>query len=562
MVSLSRKIIGTFVVVSLLVGLTSGLSYYFLQRIDSSYSTLLQDHSAILQHASDIQYYTQLQNSLLFSHLVEPSKDKEEQLKAANTTLSSIIQKMTTLTQNEDELKEIQSLGESNETFARLLTKVSDYINQDKLDLAKSEAKMWAVPLTETLAQTATKIQTSEKKLMEQKAADNQELVSATFLMLVLVSVFAFVFALAIGILLSRMIVRPMRAMVSAAKRIASCDLTVEDITVKNRDEIRDLANAFNQMKENLHVMISQVGANTAQVAATSEALSESSGRVSQSSTQIHKIIQDISVGTESQVSSVHQGVSIIEEMSASVYQIADVTQSVNLKSAHALDAATAGNDAIETATKQMNSIDLKMKELSLSVQRLGSRSSQIVTAVDVITSIAKQTNLLALNASIEAARAGDSGKGFAVVAEEVRKLSQLTSNAAQEVSHLIESILTETSEVASSSAEGIKEVNTGKNVVNQAGEAFQRIQSAVNEVALQINQVTEQSRQIAHKSKVAVEAIRSIDIVAQQAASASSHITTNVEDQNNSIDQIVQSATNLRSMAEGLQNLLKRFTV
>ena len=560
--SLRNKIVGTFVIVSLLVGVTSGMSYTYLNKVDSSNSQLLSETVSTLKHVSEIKEKTQMQNSSLFGYVLDPSKDKEKLLTDMNSTLSSIIKEMGDQAKNEDQKSAIQSMMDSNQTFARLVKKVTDYADNGNASLAKAEAMQWAIPTTETLTQAAGKIEELEKTAQEEASARNHDTVISTIRTLIWVSVAAFLFALAIGLLLSRMIVRPMRSMVQAAERIAASDLTVSDIHVKNRDELRGLATAFNQMKANLHSLISQVGSSAKQVAAASEALSVGSGQVSQSSEQITNIVQEISTGTDAQVRSVHMGVAIMEEMSAAVDLIAGVTQAANVKSTQAQREAGAGNEAVDTAIAQMNSIHQKMKELASSVQRLGQRSEQIVNANGMISNIARQTNMLALNASIEAARAGAAGKGFAVVADEIRKLSMQTGAAAEEVAELVESIQSETSEVVSRAEAGSREVETGLEVVSEARNTFQRIQSAMDELASQIEEVTGRSVDISEKTRAAVEVIRSIDEVAGQTAAGARVVSSNVEGQYASMEEIVSSAVVLNSMAEDLQKLIGRFRV
>jgi len=561
-VSLSSKIIGAFVIVSLLVGATSGLSYTYLNRVDKSYAKLLSDNVSMLKLVSAIKEKTQIQNSLLFGYVLDPNKDKETQLTDMNTALTGLMSDMSKLTQHEDEQSAIQSMEDSNQTFARLVKKVTEYANKGDVSLAKAEATQWAIPTTQTLTQAANKIEELEKGLQDEASLHNHAVVLSTIRTFIWVSAAAFIFALIIGFVLSRMIVRPVRLMVRAAERIAGSDLTVSDIEVKNSDELRDMAMAFNQMKANLHSLISEVGGSAKRVAAASEALSAGSTQVSVASEQITNIVQEISFGTEAQVNSVHQGVGIMEAMSTAVDRIADVTQVANVKSTHAQTEAEAGNAAVETAIAQMNAIHERMKELAATVHRLGSRSEQIVGANSLIAGIARQTNMLALNASIEAARAGAAGKGFAVVADEVRKLSVQTGDAAAQIAGLVESIQDETLEVAARAEAGSQEVTTGLVIVGEAKAAFTRIQGAMDELACQIGEVTERSDDIADKARAAVEVIRSIHDVAGQTASGAKVVSSNVEGQYASMQEMVSSAAILSNMADDLHRLIGKFRI
>ncbi|MDD9272173.1 methyl-accepting chemotaxis protein [Paenibacillus sp. GCM10023248] len=561
-VSLRGKIVGAFAIVSLLVAVTSGMSYTYLHKVDNSYTKLLSDNVSILRNVADIKEKTQMQNSMLFGYVLDPTPEKEKLLNDMNGTLTSIIAQMGELSHSEEEQSAIQSMVDSNQTFARLVKKVAEYADKGNVPLAKAEAMQWAIPTTDTLTQAAAKIEELERSVQEEAIARNHDVVTSTVRTLIWVSVAAFLFALAIGLLLSRAIVQPIRSMVRAAERIAACDLTTADIQVSNRDELRVLATAFNAMKANLHSIISQVGSSAQHVAAASEALSYNSEQVSESSERITFTVQDISMGTDAQVQCVHQGVSIMEEMSAAVTQIAGVTQMAHEHSSLAQEAAGSGHEAVETAIAQMRAIHLKMKELAASVERLGVRSAQIVEANAMIAGIARQTNMLALNASIEAARAGAAGKGFAVVAEEVRKLSMQTGAAAEEVTELVAGIQDETRMVMVSTEAGSREVETGLDVVGVAQVTFGRIRTAMDDVARQIGEVAESSAAISEKTRAAVDVIRAIDEVAGQTAAGARNVSTNIEGQYASMEEIVSSAAVLSTMAGDLQALIARFRV
>lgn len=100
---------------------------------------------------------------------------------------------MGKLAGNEDEQGAIQSMADSNQTFMRLVNKVTEYADKGNVDLAKAEAMQWAIPTTETLTQSAAKIEELERTVQEVDTARNHDVVQSTVRTLIWVSVAAFV---------------------------------------------------------------------------------------------------------------------------------------------------------------------------------------------------------------------------------------------------------------------------------------------------------------------------------------------------------------------------------
>jgi methyl-accepting chemotaxis protein len=559
---MSRKLIGAFVAVSLIVALTSLLSYFFVQRIHQSSQELLTHQTEVLTQLSVIQMLTERQKGLLFRYLIEPGSEWEQQLVTVNEQLKSEIIGLSADSSEVNMSLEEQSLEESNQTFARLVAKVTDYVQQGKPDLARSEALLWAVPTTDAISQSANSIQESERNFMSAAELSNQKRVDVTVRLLAGASLLALLLAIVIGWMLARMLVRPMKRLVVAAGEIASGDLTGEDVVVRNRDELGKLAGAFNGMKANLQGLIRQAGSNAGQVAVTAEGLRAHSERLGSLSEEISSVIGEIAAGSEKQLRNVRQGVAEMGNMSLSTSGIEEATGIVNERSWVARDAAGAGKHSIEQVMRQMEAIRSQMDGLASAVERLTQRTAAIDQAANVISTIARQTNMLALNASIEASRAGSHGKGFAVVAQEVRKLSEQTAKAAAEVGATTELIRAEMTEVATSTSSGYREVAIGIEIVRKADDAFARIEGAVDDVAHQIGEMTRRSEEMAARSRSAAEAMESIRMVTEQTAAGARGVTASTEEQFAAMEEIIASAALLSKDAEELQGRIAQFRV
>lgn len=355
---------------------------------------------------------------------------------------------------------------------------------------------------------------------------------------------------------------KPITYLINYAQKIATGDLSGEDIKVSSKDEIGDLAGTLNMMAQNLRTLISQVSKNAEQVSSAATQLKVGSIQSNESIKQVTEAMNEVATGIDKQVTSVDETSQTIHQLSIGVQHIATSANNVSTRAMDASEKAAEGSQSIQNAVKQMNMVNETFNDLSEMVRGLGERSKEIGQIIEVITGIAEQTNLLALNAAIEAARAGDQGRGFAVVAEEVRKLAEQSGHSSKEISKLIVRIREETNKVVQSMDVVAKEVHSGIYVVNAAGTSFTQIEHSVNDVTHQIQEVSNAVQQIATGTEQIVQSIQLINEVGEEAASLSEVASTSAEEQLGSIEEISSSAKMLSKMAEELQNHISKFKI
>lgn len=217
-----------------------------------------------------------------------------------------------------------------------------------------------------------------------------------------------------------------------------------------------------------------------------------------QTNRQVVTNANQISNDTDSQIIVVAQAMTIAEKMVEIIDNIFVAMAEASEKFEVTMSSASAGNQAVLSATQQMMVINNAVKQSAKTVQELGNNSEQIGEIVEVITAISRQTNLLALNAAIEAARAGEHGRGFAVVAEEVRKLAEQSQSAAQKITLIVSEIQSKTGETIQLMLQGATEVERGNEVIIRSGDFFKHISSLVEQLRGQIHQVAANTSELA----------------------------------------------------------------
>ena len=224
--------------------------------------------------------------------------------------------------------------------------------------------------------------------------------------------------------------------------------------------------------------------------------------RVSSASEQLFALVNQSSQGAEVQRDRMTETATAMEEMNATVLEVAknasEAAGNADAAKGRAAEGATIVNNVVDSITE----INRQVVDMKSGLDELGIQAEGIGQVMDVISDIADQTNLLALNAAIEAARAGDAGRGFAVVADEVRKLAEKTMTATHEVGKSIASIQAGTRHNIKSMEEVAVVVGSSTEQAQQSGTSLTNIVTIAESTADQVRAIATASEEQAATSE------------------------------------------------------------
>ncbi|MDI7247121.1 MAG: methyl-accepting chemotaxis protein [Bacillota bacterium] len=374
------------------------------------------------------------------------------------------------------------------------------------------------------------------------------------------------ILSILLGLLLAKTIADPVQKLVRAANEAAQGDLS-EDLQAQSTDEVGMLTRAFAAMLGSLRSLIGEVTASAQSVASTSEELSASAeesakavqqisdtvqqvaaGAQDQSSSvndvassvgQVNQAIVQVAKGAESQVKSVHEASGVVAGMKKSLDETMQALQTVGESSRRSAESSARGRESVNSVIASMGRIGDTTRAVADRISELDKHSQEIGRILEVIDDIAEQTNLLALNAAIEAARAGEHGRGFAVVADEVRKLAERSSSETKAIAELVARVRQATEKAVTAIDSGLKEVEAGSVLSEEAGKALKEISSNAAEGGQLISRLIESSQALAEASARMEKAIDDIVSVAEENTAATEEMAASAEEVKKAVDAI-----------------------
>ncbi len=436
----------------------------------------------------------------------------------------------------------------------------------------------------------------------EQSMSSTYSLFLSGLLLLVLACV------LFISVWISRLITQPVNILAVSAIKVSEGDLN-QTIEHDSKDEIGQLASAFNKMIENLRKAYNDLRAEkesveqkveeavreseeqknylersvrtiltemdkfaegdltvnlekekddiigslytgfnkvVANIRMMIEKVTEAVSATASASSQISSSSEEMAAGAQEQSAQANEIASAVQQMTSTILETTKNASQATQEAKNAGQLASEGGNVVDNTVVGMNRISEVVAKAAHTVKDLGKSSDKIGEIVQVIDDIADQTNLLALNAAIEAARAGEQGRGFAVVADEVRKLAERTTKATKEIATMITTIQKETGGAVQSMEEGTQEVERGRELAEQAGASLRKIIESSHQVVDVINQVASASEEQSSAAEQISQNIEAISSVTHQSATG--------------IQQIARASEDLNRLTENLQNLITKF--
>ena len=269
---------------------------------------------------------------------------------------------------------------------------------------------------------------------------------------------------------------------------------------------------------------------------------------VSSASEALSEQIVQSSRGADEQSGRVRETATAMEEMNATVLEVAKNAQQAADVSHQTRDQAVEGSQILDDAVKGIESVHTQSIAIKEDMDALGKQAESIGQIMGVIADIADQTNLLALNAAIEAARAGDAGRGFAVVADEVRKLAEKTMSATQEVGQAITGIQAGTRKNIQNVEQVAVTIESATTMSVRSGESLKKILELVHLVNDQVQSIATASEQQSAASEEINQSVEQVATISAQTAQA-------MEQASGAVAELTQQAQSLQRVIEKMKN-------
>ncbi len=334
----------------------------------------------------------------------------------------------------------------------------------------------------------------------------------------------------------------------SSAQQIASTGTTIASFATRNIDIVQNVRTSAEKTRS----IMNEMGASVEKVAHRMDILSTSAEASYTSVKEVTSSIEHIAANTDNLTRQIHQTVVSLNGAVNSlegVVQHTDVSQQL---SQGTLQDALEGQEVVRQVMSSMETLQQTMTMAVEAITGFSQRSQDIDTVLTVIREFADQTSLLALNASIIAAQAGEHGRGFHIVAEEIKNLATGVMTSTKDIASIVHNLQQDTSNVVQTVHQGAANVEQSIERTLQAQETLHKIADSAQHSSSVVTEITKALHEAMTTSRNISTAMNQVDVMTDE-------ITAATNKQQASMKQIHSAVEYLNDMTSEIQDTTDR---
>lgn len=559
------KLIVAFLIVSILIGVVGTIGVASLKNVNNKatemYTVSLQHINQILSIKANV---LQIKSDILII-IYEKDKYKVEESKKSINSAINENDKYLSDYENSQMTKEEgivwAEFNESTKRYKDIRDKVMEYVSSNNLDEAQKKY-LEMVPVQTNMIYNVSKV--IDMNLLQAKLA--KENITYTYsnanITIVILTFTGFIIAIILGLIMSNNVNKPLKKIKTFAERLALYDFS-NPIIINRKDEFGQTSVALNKAQKNVNYLVKQIIEQSQDISASSEELSATAEELSSKVVCVDQAVNNITAGMQESSATSEEISTSVQEVDSSINELSEKAMEGSNNAIESKERASGVQNNSRQAIDETLKLYAEKKKNMLQVIENGKVVDNIKIMADTIGSIAEQTNLLALNAAIEAARAGEQGKGFAVVADEVRNLSEQSSQAVIGIKDTIITVQEAFKNSIDTGKDILEFINTDVNKqLNAYAETGKQYYNDSDFVSKMSEEIASMSEEITATVSQVNEAVQTMAHTSQKSNEQAEEIKDSMNETTKAIEQVALTAQSQSELAQKLNEIVQMFKI
>jgi len=374
-------------------------------------------------------------------------------------------------------------------------------------------------------------------------------------------SVAVIIIMMIVSLILITASLRPISKISAIVGKMSRMDFTPtpgSEKLVSRKDETGVMSRSVAELRRELVAMVEEIGQKSSELFGASDRLDNASS-TAKTVSQVESAVGDIASGATSQAQETQSATEhvirmgdMIEETNQEAELLENNSKSMKNSSDHAM---TILNELMSVNERTKTSIEEIYEQTNIT----NASAQKIKEATTLIASIAEETNLLSLNASIEAARAGEQGRGFAVVASQIQKLAEQSNESASQIAEITSALIKDSTRAVETMQQVRDIMDEQSDKMTQTDEMFRQVDKGVSNAMDSVVNITGKIENLDDSRGKVVDVVQNLSAIAEENAASSQETSASVAEVGNIVIDISENAAQLKDLAQGLEQSVKK---